>query len=57
MASKDPDFERKAADVIGLYLNFPQHAAVFCVDEVVQAELTLGVSMTHHDGQRQESDT
>jgi transposase len=33
MASDDPDFERKAADVIGLYLNPPQHAAVFCVDE------------------------
>lgn len=33
LASKDPDFERKAADVIGLYLNPPQHAAVFCVDE------------------------
>jgi transposase len=33
MASDDPDFERKAADVIGLYLAPPQHAAVFCVDE------------------------
>ena len=33
LASTDPDFERKAADVIGLYLNPPQHAAVFCVDE------------------------
>jgi transposase len=33
MASDDPDFERKAAEVIGLYLNPPQHAAVFCVDE------------------------
>ena len=33
MASTDPDFEQKAADVIGLYLNPPQHAAVFCVDE------------------------
>jgi transposase len=33
MARNDPDFERKAADVIGLYLNPPQHAAVFCVDE------------------------
>lgn len=33
MASDDPDFERKAADVIGLYLHPPQHAAVFCVDE------------------------
>jgi transposase len=33
MASDDPDFEIKAADIIGLYLNPPQHAAVFCVDE------------------------
>jgi len=33
LASEDPDFERKAADVIGLYLNPPQHAVVFCVDE------------------------
>lgn len=33
MASDDPEFETKAADVIGLYLNPPQHAAVFCVDE------------------------
>jgi transposase len=33
MASNDPDFETKAADVIGLYLAPPQHAAVFCVDE------------------------
>jgi transposase len=33
MASNDPEFESKAADIIGLYLNPPQHAAVFCVDE------------------------
>ncbi len=33
MASNDPDFEAKAADIIGLYPNPPQHAAVFCVDE------------------------
>jgi len=33
MASDDPDFEKKAADVIALYLHPPQHAAVFCVDE------------------------
>ena len=33
MISNDPDFETKAADVIGLYLNPPAHAAVFCVDE------------------------
>ena len=28
-ASDDPDFETKAADIIGLYMNPPQHAAVF----------------------------
>lgn len=33
MISNDPDFEAKAADVIGLYLNPPEHAAVFSVDE------------------------
>ncbi len=33
MASNDPDFEAKAADIIGLYMKPPQHAAVFCVDE------------------------
>jgi hypothetical protein len=33
LASDDPDFEAKATDTIGLYLNPPQHAAVFCVDE------------------------
>jgi transposase len=33
MVSNDPDFEQKAADIIGLYLHPPQHAAVFCVDE------------------------
>ena len=29
MASHDPQFEQKAADIIGLYMNPPQHAAVF----------------------------
>jgi transposase len=33
MASDDPDFERKAADIIGLYLNPPRYAAIFCVDK------------------------
>ena len=33
MASNDPDFEGKAAVIIGLYVNPPAHAAVFCVDE------------------------
>ena len=33
VASNDPDFENKAADIIALYMKPPQHAAVFCVDE------------------------
>jgi transposase len=33
MASNDPDFDNKAADIIGLYLHPPEHAAVFCLDE------------------------
>src|SRR6201995_4750544 len=33
MASTDPEFEEKAADVIGFYLKPPLNAAVFCVDE------------------------
>lgn len=33
ICSNDPEFERKAADIIGLYMNPPAHAAVFCVDE------------------------
>jgi hypothetical protein len=33
MSSDDPDFETKAADIIGLCLNPLQDAAVFCVDE------------------------
>src|SRR3954468_18430455 len=33
MQSDDPDFETKAANVIGLYVNPPDHAPVFPVDE------------------------
>ena len=33
MFSNDPDFEQKTVDVIGLYMNPPQHTAVFRVDE------------------------
>jgi hypothetical protein len=33
MANDDPDFETKTADMIGLDLNPPERAAVFCVDE------------------------
>jgi len=33
LASDDPEFESKAADILALYLNPPQYAAVFCIDE------------------------
>src|ERR1019366_5848071 len=33
MPSNDPDFDKKAADIMGLYVNPPAHAAVFCLDE------------------------
>jgi hypothetical protein len=33
MASNDPAFEEKAADIIALYLDPPRHAAAFCADE------------------------
>ncbi len=33
MASNETDFKQKAADIIGLCINPPQHAAMFCVDE------------------------
>ena len=32
-ASNDPDIEKTAADIIGLYLNPPAHAEIFSVDE------------------------
>lgn len=31
--STDPEFARKAADIVGLYLNPPENAVVICVDE------------------------
>ena len=31
--SNDPLFAEKLEDVVGLYLNPPENAAVFCVDE------------------------
>lgn len=31
--SNDPDFEKKLQDVVGLYMNPPENAVVFCVDE------------------------
>src|SRR6516165_5052733 len=36
--SNDPRFEEKLIDVVGLYLNPPQRAAVFCFDEKTQVQ-------------------
>jgi transposase len=33
VATTDPEFETKAADIIALYLDPPEHAVVLCVDE------------------------
>jgi hypothetical protein len=31
--SRDPEFDRKLADIVGLYLESPERALVLCVDE------------------------
>ena len=36
--SKDPRFEEKLLDVVGLYLNPPEHALVLCADEKSQIQ-------------------
>ena len=36
--SNDPNFKEKVVDVVGLYLNPPQHALVLCVDEKSQIQ-------------------
>jgi transposase len=36
--STDPQLVDKVRDIVGLYLNPPQHAAVFCVDEKPQIQ-------------------
>lgn len=36
--SNDPCFVEKLKDVVGLYLNPPEHALVFCVDEKTQIQ-------------------
>ena len=45
MASNDPDFEAKAADIIGLYLN-PPNAAVFWVDEKSAIQALTGSTLS-----------
>src|SRR5258708_21110092 len=61
MASADPEFEEKAADIIGLYLQPPVHGAVFCVDEKspIQAldRLDPGLPLSPGRAERQDSST
>jgi hypothetical protein len=57
MASDDPNFETKATGIIGVYLNPPEHAAVFCVDEktaiqAVDLPDALGRHRRYHIGHR-----
>jgi len=46
--SDDPDFEPKAADVIGLYLHPPQHAAVFAADEKTRFRRSIAWTLCCH---------
>lgn len=46
MTSHDPDFWEKAADVCGLYLNPPEHALVWSVDEKTGIQAKARVNPT-----------
>jgi hypothetical protein len=52
-ASKDPRFAEKVEDIVGLYLNPPEHAVVFSVDEKSQIQAldpALGLLWTDSRG-------
>ena len=36
--SKDPQFVEKVRDIVGIYMNPPEHAMVLCVDEKSQVQ-------------------
>ena len=46
MTSHDPDFDAKAADVCGLYLNPPEGAMVFSIDEKSGMQATSRINPT-----------
>src|ERR1700735_4791227 len=52
--SDDPVLEERPAEILGLYLNPPQHAAVFCVDEkaVIQGSQPPATILPHSDSHR-----
>ncbi len=56
-ARDNPDFERQSADIIGLYLCPPQHAAVFCLEgkATIQAQ-ERSISILPSSGVRAERD-
>lgn len=53
--SKDPNFTAKVRDVVGLYMNPPDHAVVLCVDEKSQiqalerGQLVLPMTIGHSE--------
>jgi hypothetical protein len=49
LQSDDPDFEPKAADVIGLYINSRDHAAVFAVAEKTTISARQGTTGCQRD--------
>ena len=46
--SNDPHFVEKLVDVVGLYLNPPEHALVLCVDEKSQIQALDRTKRTAH---------
>jgi len=52
--SDDPVLEDHPADIIGIYLNPPQHAAVFCVDEraVIHGSHPSSPTLPHSESHR-----
>ena len=44
MASNDPDFEKKAADIIGLYLNPPEQAIVLSKRQPGRITVRFGIA-------------
>ncbi len=55
VASPDPDFEAKAAAILGLYLHPPAHSAVLCIDEKshIQALDRMQPTLPLKPGQRE----
>lgn len=46
VSARDPEFARKAVDILGLYLHPTENAVVLCVDEKphIQASSTSGLA-------------